>query len=87
MYTGDLALAASRDGSCTAFTFYASEETTDGVGCVCCPIGDRIRPGWTRVITELNEFTTSELTYQVARTLRRHALIASDDEAGRCESM
>src|SRR5262249_43538171 len=85
-YARDLALAAGRNGSRhTALTFDASEEITDGIGDVCCPIGDRIRPCWTRVISELNKFTTSEPTYQAPRTLRRRAMVAGDHEAGRCE--
>jgi hypothetical protein len=87
-YTRDLALAVGRN-SCrkTAFTFYTNEKITDRVTDVCCSIGDRIRPCWTGVITEFNKFTASELTYQISRTLCRRALVASDDEAGRCESM
>src|SRR6516165_2846769 len=66
-YTRDLALAVGRNSSRkSAFTFDASEKITDRIGDVCRPIGDRIRPCWTRVITEFNKFTTSEPAYQIA---------------------
>jgi hypothetical protein len=87
-YPRDLALAVGRNSSRkSALTFDANEKITDRIGDVCRPIGDRIRPCWTRVITEFNKFTTSEPAYQIARTLCRRALVASDDEAGGCESM
>ena len=88
VHSCDLAFAVGCKGSRrAAFTFDASEEITNGVGDVCRPIRDRICSCWTAVIAELNKLTTSEPTYQVARTLRWRALVASDDEAGRCESM
>jgi len=84
----DLAFAVGRN-SCwkTAFTFCTNEKITDRATDVCCSIGDRIRPCRTGLITEFNKFTVSELVYQISRTLCRRALVASDDEAGRCESM
>src|SRR5262245_65831236 len=86
-YTRDLSLAVGRNSSRkSALTFDANEKITDRIGDVCRPIGDRIRPCWTRVITEFNKFTASEPAYQIARTLCRRALVASDDEAGGCRS-